>query len=209
MKPVLYSFRRCPYAMRARLAIAASGVQVELREILLRDKAPEFLEASSKATVPVLIDDRNIIDESLDIMHWALNRRDPEQWLERHNSALILECDGAFKSALDRYKYGNRFEDDTALQHRKIASEFIEKIDSILASTPYLSGSEIGLTDMAIVTFIRQFANVDRVWFDNQPWPNTLTWLEGFLASDAFNNMMKKYPKWQSGDTPIYFPEAT
>lgn len=209
MKPVLYSFRRCPYAMRARLAIAASGVQVELREILLRDKAPELLEASSKATVPVLIDGGNIIDESLDIMHWALNRSDPEQWLERHNNALIAECDGAFKSALDRYKYGNRFEDDTALQHRKIASKFVQKIDSILASTPYLSGSKIGLTDMATVTFIRQFANVDRNWFDNEPWPNTLAWLEGFLASDAFNNMMTKYPKWQSGDTPVFFPEAT
>ncbi len=207
MKPILYTFRRCPYAMRARLAIAASGVDVELREVLLRDKAPELLEASPKATVPVIVNGDDIIDESYDIMLWALKQNDPEAWLERHDEALIRECDGAFKSALDNYKYGNRHEGPDAIEQRSIASEFLAKLDNILATQPYLSGDKAGMTDMSIATFVRQFANVDRQWFDAEPWPNLIRWLEEFLSSDAFTSIMTKYPKWQAGDPVTLFPE--
>ena len=209
MNPIFYSFRRCPYAMRARLAIAVSGVQVELREVLLRDKAAELLEASPKATVPVVVNGDAVIEESYDIMLWALAVNDPDAWLERHDSALIEECDGAFKSALDKYKYGNRFEGEDALEQRSIASEFLVKLDEILGKQPYLSGDKIGMTDMAIATFVRQFANVDRAWFDAEPWPNLIRWLEEFLSSNAFNSIMTKYPKWQAGDPVTLFPETS
>lgn len=207
MNPILYSFRRCPYAMRARLAIAYSGVEVELREILLRDKAEELIEASPKATVPVLVNGNLVIDESYDIMLWALSVNDPDGWLERHNASLIEECDGAFKSALDKYKYGNRFEGSDSIEQRSIASQFLIKLDEILETQPNLSGTKIGMTDMSIVTFVRQFANVDRAWFDSEPWPNLIRWLEEFLASDTFNSIMTKYPKWQPNDSATFFPE--
>ncbi|MGE4610510.1 MAG: glutathione S-transferase [Paracoccaceae bacterium] len=207
MKPILYSFRRCPYAMRARLAIAASGVQVELREILLRDKAPELMAASPKATVPVIVNEGDVIDESYDIMLWALEQNDPDAWLDRLDPALIAECDSDFKFALDKYKYGSRFEGSDAVEQRGIASGFLIKLDNVLASRPYLSGADIGMTDMSIATFVRQFANVDRTWFDAQPWPNLIRWLEDFLSSDAFTNIMAKYPKWQASDAVTLFPE--
>lgn len=193
--------------MRARLAIAASGIEVELREILLRDKAPELLETSPKATVPVVVDDGIVIDESYDIMLWALKQNDPADWLARHNRALIEECDGAFKSALDKYKYGNRYEEADAIEQRTIASMFLTKLDGILATQPYLSGDKIGMTDMSIATFVRQFANVDRTWFDAQSWANLIRWLEEFLASDAFNSIMTKYPVWQADAPVTLFPE--
>ncbi len=193
--------------MRARLAIASSGVGVELREILLRDKAPELLEASPKATVPVVVNGNEVIDESYDIMLWALEQNDPDAWLDRHNSELIAECDGAFKSALDKYKYGNRYAGSDAAEQRTIASEFLMKLDKTLATQRYLTGDVVGMTDMSIVTFVRQFANVDRAWFDAEPWPNLIRWLEEFLSSDAFTSIMTKYPKWQAGDPVTLFPE--
>ena len=207
MKPILYSFRRCPYAMRARMAIAASGIEVELREILLRDKAAELIQASPKATVPVLVIDNEVIDESYDTMIWALSQNDPDGWLNRHDAELIVECDGAFKSALDKYKYGSRFEGSDAIEQRSIASEFLIKLEGVLSTQPYLSGNRIGMTDMSIATFVRQFANVDRVWFDNEPWPNLVRWLESFLASDNFNSIMTKHPMWQPNDPITLFPE--
>ena len=193
--------------MRARLAIMASGIEVELREILLRDKAAELIEASPKATVPVLIVGDAVIDESYDIMIWALSRNDPDGWLNRHDAGLIVECDGAFKSALDKYKYGSRFEGSDAIEQRSIASEFLNKLEETLATQPYLSGDRNGMTDMSIATFVRQFANVDRTWFDNEPWPNLIRWLEEFLASDNFSGIMAKYSKWIPNDPITLFPE--
>ena len=195
--------------MRARLAIAVSGVEVELREVLLRDKAPELSAASPKATVPVVVNGYDVIDESYDIMLWALKQNDPNAWLDRHNPALIEECDGAFKSALDKYKYTNRQEGSDAIEQRTIASEFLAKLDNILSTQPYLSGDKAGMSDMSIVTFVRQFANVDRPWFDGEPWPNLIRWLEEFLSSDAFSAIMTKYPKWQAGDSATLFPELS
>lgn len=201
MKPILYNFRRCPYAMRARLAIAVSGVEVELREILLRDKAAEFLTTSPKGTVPVIVDGDTVLEESYEIMLWALHQSDPEGWLERSNQPLIDECDDRFKTALDAYKYNGN------LEQREIASEYLRKLESFLTRQPNLSGEKQGMTDMAIITFVRQFANVDRAWFDAEPWPHLIKWLEYFLASDQFAAIMTKYPKWQSGDSATLFPE--
>jgi len=212
-RPVLYSFRRCPYAMRARLAISVSGVECELREIVLRDKAPEFLQESPKATVPVLIDeDGNVVEESLDIALWALARHDPDNWLKPEISsieemhALIGEADGPFKSRLDRYKYANRHDGIDPNEERQAASAFLLLLDQRLTDQQYLFGSRICLADMAIVPFVRQFANVDRDWFDSQEWPNLLGWLDSFLESSRFQSIMEKYPKWQTGDTLTIFP---
>lgn len=195
--------------MRARLAIASSGITVELREILLRDKASELIEASPKATVPVLVHDGNVIDESYDIMLWALSKNDPDGWLKFHDARLIEDCDDAFKTALDKYKYGSRYEGSDAIEQRAIASEFLNKLEEILETQQYLSGNEIGMTDMSIATFVRQFANVNRTWFDEEPWPYLICWLEAFLDSETFTSIMTKYPKWQSGDPITLFPETT
>jgi len=189
--------------MRARLALASAGITVELREVLLRDKAPALLAASPKATVPVLVLPEQVLEESYDIMLWALKLADPESWLDAHEADLIAACDGPFKSALDRYKYGQVGVEGA----RAEASEFLMRLEARLAEQPFLSGSGRGLSDMAIITFIRQFANVDRAWFDGQNWPKLRQWLDNFLASLRFTSIMRKYPTWQSGDTPTYFPE--
>lgn len=201
--PILYSFRRCPYAMRARLALASSGIVVELREVLLRDKPAALLEVSPKATVPVLVLPERVIDESYDIMLWALAQADPEGWLAGRDDALIAKLDGGFKTALDRYKYGK----DDVEAARSAASAFLAGLNETLAHQPCLSGPHYGLADMASLTFIRQFANVDRPWFDAQPWPHLRAWLDNFLASRRFAAIMRKYPAWQSGDAITPFPE--
>lgn len=187
--------------MRARLAVASAGITTQLREILLRDKAPELIAASPKATVPVLVGD-TVIDESLDIMHWALVQNDPESWLDMPSEghALIAKSDSDFKPALDAYKY-KRSEDD-----RATASAFLHSLDQMLGTQPYLFGQTATLADMAILTFVRQFAFVDKPWFDAQPWPNLADWLENFIASARFTDIMQKYPKWQAGDPVTLFP---
>ncbi|NOX73144.1 MAG: glutathione S-transferase [Alphaproteobacteria bacterium] len=212
-RPILYSFRRCPYAMRARLAIRVSGVVCELREIVLRDKAPEFIEASPKATVPVLVVDGMVIDESLDIMRWALVCADPNGWLELDGAtfdralALIAKADTDFKSNLDRYKYASRFAPHEGVAARDKAAGFLQGLNQQLAPTGHLFGHHPSLPDMAIAPFVRQFANVDPAWFDGQPWPHLLAWLNRFLASDDFIAIMLKYPKWRAGDPVTLFPE--
>jgi len=199
-RPILYSFRRCPYAMRARLALASAGITCELREILLRDKAPELLQASPKGTVPVLVTDTKVIDESLDIMLWALNRNDPEGWLDMPDSghSLITRTDSEFKPNLDAYKY----KDDQSARTR--AATFLQELDAQLS--PNLFGTAPTLADMAILTFLRQFAFVDKPWFDAQDWPNLSNWLEDFIASTRFSAIMQKYPTWQAGDPVAIFP---
>ncbi|EPX77753.1 glutathione S-transferase [Litoreibacter arenae] len=205
--PVLYSFRRCPYAMRARLAIHAANVTVEHREILLRDKAPEFLEASPKGTVPVVVTPAKVIEESLDIMLWALGLSDPENWLQDRDSslAMITRNDGPFKQALDRYKYASRHDGDPDTW-RAVGAEVLAEYDSILAQTPHLLGDHPRLADFAIFPFVRQFANTDRAWFDAQPWPHLHRWLNAHLTSPRFAAIMVKYPKWQAGDAPTLVP---
>ncbi len=207
MRPVLYSFRRCPYAMRARLALVSAGIDTELREILLRDKAPEFLEASPKGTVPVIVTRDAVIEESLDIMDWALAQNDPEGWLDAptEGRALIAECDGPFKAALDRYKYHSRHDADPVKEREK-ASTFLRRLDAQLTGQDYLYGPKPTLPDMATVTFVRQFANTDRTWFDAQNWTDLKRWLTAFIDSARFAAIMAKYPKWQAGDPVTLFP---
>ena len=194
--------------MRARLAILASGLTVELREIVLREKALEFLASSSKGTVPVLVTPSVVIEESLEVMLWALDRSDPESWLVMPEAGYewIARCDGPFKTALDHTKYAVRYPGLDPKQERGRAAEFLLDLNSQIANSGWIFGATCTLADMAIVPFIRQFANSDRSWFDAQPWPNLQRWLSRFLASDRFAGIMTKYPKWQAGDRPVIFP---
>jgi len=213
--PVLYSFRRCPYAMRARLALLASGTPVELREVVLRDKAPEFLAASPSATVPCLVcGDGEVLDESLDIMLWALRRRDPEGWLTPEAAslddmlALIAEIDGPFKRHLDRYKYDTRYPDADREQERAAASRCLSGLNDRLSDAPWLFGSRASLADHAVLPFVRQFANTDRAWFEARDWAGLVRWLRAFEASDRFSAIMAKFERWQAGAAPVVFGGA-
>ena len=214
-RPILYSFRRCPYAMRARMAIAAAGVECRLREVVLRDKPAEMLEASPKGTVPVIVQpDGKVIEESLDVMDWALAQRDPNDWLSPEQGtfadiqALIAECDGPFKRALDRYKYPNRYEAEGVDRdtQRALGLEFLKKLNTRLEDTDHLFGNRISLADIAIFPFVRQFANTDRDWFDALPLPHLRRWLAYHLDSALFKSVMPKYTQWQSGDEEPIFP---
>ena len=204
-QPILWSFRRCPYAMRARLAIQSSGLAVHLREILLRDKPPEFIADSAKATVPVLkLPHGEVIEESLDVMRWALAQNDPEDWRDifeddpQFASAVLTELDGAFKTALDRYKYASRYDNgqEDAFHHRAIGVDFLERIDRRLSQQPYLSGTKAGFLDFASLPFIRQFRIADPDWFVQQDWAHLHPWLTDFLQSQRFAGVMKKYKPW-------------
>jgi glutathione S-transferase len=191
-EPILYSFRRCPYAMRARIALSVSGIGHEIREVKLRDKPAEMLAASPKGTVPVLVlPDGTVIDESLDVMRWALGRSDPERWLDGDDAALIAVNDGAFKHHLDRYKYPERH-GSNADEHRGQASAILGNLEKRLAGQPYLCGDRRSLTDAAIFPFVRQFAAVDRDWFDAQPLPDVQRWLAEQLASPLFLRVMER-----------------
>lgn len=199
--------------MRARLAIAASDQVCELREVLLRDKPAALLNASSKATVPVLVDlDGHVIDQSLDIMLWALRRNDPEAWLApsigdlEDMLALIAQCDGEFKAHLDRYKYPQRYGEPNADEHRGCAADWLVRLDIRLKSSPFLFGEHAALADMAIAPFVRQFAHTDSAWFQAQPWPNLGSWLSAWLDSVLFARVMQKYPPWPPGTTGVRFP---
>ncbi|MEP5540762.1 MAG: glutathione S-transferase [Lentilitoribacter sp.] len=214
--PIFYSFRRCPYAMRARLALNSSKLGVELREIILRDKPEHMLEVSPKGTVPVmLLPDGNVIDESLDVMLYALGKNDPEHLLDPNAVkfddmlSLIAKFDGPFKTALDRYKYANRHENVDVNDEREIASKHLMELEALLVKGEgYLFGNRITLADLAILPFVRQFANVDKDWFDNQPWPNLIKALDSFVSSDRFLSIMEKYPRWKEGDQATYFGSA-
>lgn len=205
-RPILYSFRRCPYAMRARLALAASGSVCEIREVKLSAKPAALLTASPKATVPVLVlPDGRVIDESLDIMRWALQGRDPDRWLDRADAALIADNDGPFKYHLDRYKYPERHASDPA-EHRAAGVELLLPLERRLESHANLCGADMGLTDAAILPFVRQFAATDRSWFDAQPLPRVHAWLARFLDSALFAAAMLRFSPWHAGDEPALFP---
>lgn len=201
--PVLYSFRRCPYAMRARLALAVSGVRYELREVRLADKPDEMLSISPKGTVPVLqMADGAVIDESLTIMRWALTLRDPEGWLAHDDRVLIACNDGMFKHHLDRYKYADRHGSDPA-EHRDLCLSFLEELEGRLDAGGQIGGTKAGMTDAAIVPFVRQFAAVDRDWFEARPLPQLKAWLADHLASDLFERIMHRVAPWYPGQRPV------
>jgi len=204
--PILYSFRRCPYAIRARLAIGASGVTVLLREVVLRDKPAAMIAASPKATVPVLVlPDGVVIDESLAIMRWSLAHHDPDGWLTRDDPALVAVNDGAFKHHLDRYKYADRHPAD-GVDHRAAATDILRALDARIARHGALVGDRPGLADMAIFPFVRQFAATDRDYFDGLRLPALRGWLDRLAESPFFATVMRRQPAWREGDAPVVFP---
>lgn len=207
--PILYSFRRCPYAIRARMALAYSQINVEIREVFLKNKPKEMLLTSPKGTVPVLLVDDKILDESLDIMHWALSQNDPEKidistpYLEHE---LIAENDLDFKTHLDHYKYADRFPEHQLSDYRQRAESFLKTLDERLSNQSYLTGKQISIVDIAVFPFVRQFAFVDKGWFDQTSYYHLQKWLERFLISELFSCVMPKLTPWQPSDDIITFP---
>ena len=192
---LLYSFRRCPYAMRARLALHYAGVPVRIIEVSLKAKPAEMLALSPKGTVPVLVVDGVVIDESLAIMQWALAQHDPEDWLLGGDPtvlALIAENDHGFKHHLNRYKYAERYPEQPMEQYRAEGEVFLQKLDGLLAGRSYLLADHPSLADMAVAPFVRQFAHVDRQWFASTPYTRLQQWLEAFLHSPLFIGVMAK-----------------
>lgn len=213
--PVLYSFRRCPYAMRARLALAVSGQRVELREVVLRHKPAALLQASPKATVPVLVlPDGDVLEQSLEIMLWALRRHDPAHWLEpTHGTlqealALIAECDGPFKQALDRCKYPERHPDSHPAAAREQAHTWLQELEQRLRCHAWLLGEHATLADMALLPFMRQFAAIDAAQWLALPCPGVQAWLQRWLEGPLQARSMDRHAAWAPGATPVFFPPA-
>ena len=205
---VLYSFRRCPFAIRARLALAISRTTFELREVKLAAKPAQLLEKSPKGTVPILVaPDGQVIDESLNIMRWALENRDPEGWLDRLDPELIADNDRPFKHDLDRYKYSGRSTEDS-LAHRERGLKFLLELDVRISRGNWLAGAARGMTDAAIVPFVRQFASVDRAWFEAQSLPHLRPWLDQYCKSDLFQSIMIRVAPWSPGAAPVIISPA-
>ncbi|WP_448646531.1 glutathione S-transferase [Pseudomonas mohnii] len=195
----LYSFRRCPYAMRARMALRYSGVEVSIVEVSLKAKPAEMLALSSKGTVPVLDVDGRVIDESLEIMRWALAQNDPQDWLLKDDpqgqltiAALIEENDQAFKVQLNRYKYAKRYPEQPMAFYRAEGEVFLRKLDEMLEGHACLLADHPSLADVALMPFVRQFAHVDREWFAQTPYRRLQAWLQGFIESQLFTSIMAK-----------------
>lgn len=213
--PILYSFRRCPYAMRARLALLVSGQPCELREVVLRDKPAALLAVSPKATVPVLVTvNGEVIEQSLDIMLWALRQNDPDEWLGKNEAGLapalawIQRCDGEFKQHLDRYKYPHRYALPDGVAHRTLAVDFLNDLNTSIQKHGHLISETPSLADAAIAPFVRQFAHTDPAWFAAQDWPHLQAWLTQFEASPLFLRAMTKFAPWAPGQSSLTFPNA-
>lgn len=198
-RATLYSFRRCPYAMRARMALRYSAVEVAIVEVSLKAKPAEMLALSSKGTVPVLQADGRVIDESLEIMNWALAQRDPQGWRllddpkgQALTAALIEENDQVFKLHLNRYKYPERHPEHPKEHYRAQGEDFLRRLEVLLETRPFLAVEHQSLADVAVMPFIRQFAHVDRDWFAQAPYPRLQNWLQRFLASELFVAIMAK-----------------
>ncbi|MGE8150396.1 glutathione S-transferase [Pseudomonas vancouverensis] len=195
----LYSFRRCPYAIRARMALRYSGVAVEIVEVSLKAKPAEMLALSAKGTVPVLSAGDQVIDESLDIMRWALAQNDPMDWLLKDDpvaaaqiNGLIEQNDQVFKVHLNRYKYAERYPEQPMEAYRTEGEVILRRLDQLLEGHDYLLADHVSLADVALMPFIRQFAHVDREWFAQTPYLHLQNWLQRFLESDLFTGVMRK-----------------
>ena len=201
--PILYSFRRCPYAIRARLALLHSNSIVELREVVLRDRPLSLLEYSPKGTVPVLVlPNGEILEESMDIMLWCIG----EDMLIGDWQELVELNDNEFKTNLDRYKYPDRFDDVTSMEfHRNKCLEILNSFDLRLDGG-FMMGNGLTIADLILVPFVRQFANTDRDWFEQQDIPNVKRWMNGILQSELFISSMTKYKQWHEGDDLTHFP---
>jgi glutathione S-transferase len=212
--PVLYSFRRCPYAIRARLALSCSGTTVELREVDLKRKPAPLLALSSAATVPVLdLGQGQVLTQSLDILHWALKQNDPKGWLQHGERSfhqwLVDTTDGDFKRWLDRYKYAERFPERGAADWRDEAVRcLIKPLEAQLAAQPHVGGQKPCWADAAVFPFVRQFASVDPDWWASSPWACTRRWLNTWLCNPLFLACMHKVPVWEPGAPVQLFPPA-
>ncbi|WP_417614866.1 glutathione S-transferase [Oceanisphaera sp.] len=216
--PRLYSFRRCPYAMRARLGIVFAELKVELREIVLKHKPAQMLAISPKGTVPVLelvegaSSKRLVIEESREILEWALQQNDPQGLLSVDlvsANALIDRNDNEFKHWLDRYKYADRHPELTQLEYRQRGEVFLQALENLLAKNRYLLGDKISIADIGIMPFVRQFAHVDREVFYNLPYPHLQQWLRAWLETPVFQHVMIKFQPWQEGDEVVVFPSGS
>jgi len=188
------------------MALAYSGARVELREVKLGDKPAEFVALSTKATVPVLqLNDGRVLDESLDIIDWALSANDPDGWLVEDKDGLIKENDCLFKPLLDRYKYADRHPQMSQWEHREAALYFLSLLNSKLKNGNYLACSRLSMVDIALMPFIRQFAGVEPDWFENSEFAALSLWLQNLTASTLFKRVMSKYAYWQAGDAVVYF----
>ena len=207
----LYSFRRCPYAMRARLGLLFAELPVELREITLKNKPAKMLAISPKGTVPVLqLADGVVIEESRDIMEWALEQQDPQELLNpktlHQGNTLIEQNDQEFKHWLDRYKYADRHLEMTQTEYRQKGEAFLQILEALLTKNTYLLGDSVTIADIGIMPFVRQFAHVDRDVFYSLPYPKLQIWLKNWLAHPLFIQAMTKFQPWQDGDEPVIFP---
>lgn len=219
--PILYSYRRCPYAIRARMAIMASGVQVEQREIVFWDKPVEMLSVSPKGTVPVLIlPDGQVIDESRDIMLWALSQSDELNWLPSEKErafaemiSLIDVCDNEFKTHLDHYKYAERFPEELPEIYRLRGEGFLQILEELLVHSfsssklLALNGKHVSMTDIALFPFVRQFAHVDKQWFEQSAYRYLNRWLKQHIEAEYFTSIMKNRPVWLVSHAPLWVSE--
>lgn len=213
--PRLYSFRRCPYAMRARFGLLFAELQVELREVVLKNKPAQMLAISPKGTVPVLelaedgSSERLVIEESREILEWALRQNDPQGLMNSdlvNANTLIDQNDNEFKHWLDRYKYADRHPELTQSEYRQRGEVFLQVLEQLLVKNEYLLGNNISIADIGIMPFVRQFAHVDQEVFYRLPYPHLQQWLRGWLEHPAFQQLMIKFQPWQEGDEIVVFP---
>ncbi|NQZ57771.1 MAG: glutathione S-transferase [Lentisphaeraceae bacterium] len=210
---ILYSLQHCPYAMRARMALLMAKEDVLLRAIVTNDKPQEMLLVSPKGTVPVLVlEDGSILEQSLDIMLWALKKNDPQDLLKASDASiltemleLIDECDVGFRVKLKSYKHAKRFHLDTEIHLRSECEKYIQKLEDLLASQSYFFGASLSLADLAILPFVRQFANTDKKWFRETHYKNLSKWLSQFMGSLLFSKAMRKYPLWSEDHEDFLF----
>lgn len=209
--PVLYSFRRCPYCMRAHMALKYADIEVELREVDLNDYPQQAMAISPKATVPVLqLPDGSIIDESWEILKWALAQNDPDNWRgingehDLDAEILIETNDFSFKEDLDSYKYADRYPEHSEKHYRQACEVFIEELEEMLAEHRYLLGDQLSLADIGVFPFIRQFSLVDKEWFDTAPYPKVRQWLNSLIDTELFQQVFQKHETWREGAPAVY-----
>jgi glutathione S-transferase len=214
-KPVLYSFRRCPYCMRAHMGLKNSGLKIELREVDLKAMPEELLTISARETVPVLVlsnkmADDSIIDESWDILKWALEQKDPDNWLGENkqflpDAEMLVETnDFSFKNDLDHYKYADRFPEHSEEYYRQACEEFIEELEEMLSEHDYLLAGQLTIADVAVFPFVRQFSLVDKSWFDQSPYRNVQKWLQNLIDTELFQNVFQKRELWKKDANTVY-----
>ena len=196
---ILYSFRRCPWAMRARLALRYAGCEVEIREVAMKHKPAELLALSPKGTVPVLDTGDGVLEESLDIMRWALERSDPQDWrlladpaAAQQAEALIARNDSEFKAQVNLYKYAERYPEHSRAYYREQAEAWLAELEGLLEGRPFLLAGHPSLADAALLPLMRQFAGVEPQWFAEAAYPRLRSWLEGWLGSEVFKAVMAR-----------------